>query len=179
MDVSMKDTVTDYWYKLDCLAAWLDRVTGWVTVAMLSVIFLVLIVAVFFRYVLNSALSWSAEFTCYCMIWVVYLGASIALRRNEHVGLKFFVNFMPKKMALLADILVKVFILSFIYCMVVFGYKYVQDNWTAISTAMEIQLYWIYMAVPVSGALMGYYTVISIIRDILELTDTNLSKSTT
>jgi TRAP-type transport system small permease protein len=154
---------------MDCTTEWVGRITGWVTIIMLAVVFVVLLVAVFFRYVLNNALSWSAEFATFVNIWIVYLGASIALRGKEHVGLEYVVIRLSKRTALWADSGVRIMILAFLYCMIHFGLRYTWDNWTAISPAMEIQLFWVNFAIPVSGILMAFYTVRSITQNLLAL----------
>ena len=39
---------------------------------------------VFFRYVLNHSLFWSEELARYILVWLTFLGASVAYRRGVH-----------------------------------------------------------------------------------------------
>ncbi len=48
-------------------------------------------VGVFFRFVLNNALSWTDELGRYMMIWVGFFGCYLAARDNSHVGIQMFV----------------------------------------------------------------------------------------
>ena len=45
---------------------------------------------VIFRYLLNSALPWAGELAIFLFIWIIFLGASIALMRGVHIGVDIF-----------------------------------------------------------------------------------------
>lgn len=47
--------------------------------------FVVFILQIFFRYVLNNPLTWTIEVTLVCFCWLVTLGAAYAARKQEHV----------------------------------------------------------------------------------------------
>lgn len=49
-------------------------------------------VGVFFRYVLNSALSWSDELATWMFVWLAFLGATSVLRRGGHLGMTTAIN---------------------------------------------------------------------------------------
>jgi hypothetical protein len=47
---------------------------------------------VFFRYVLNHSLFWSEELARYILVWLTFLGASVAYRRGVHPRIDLFVS---------------------------------------------------------------------------------------
>ena len=47
-------------------------------------------VQVFFRYVLNHSLFWSEELARYFLVWLTFLGASVAYYRKVHPGIDIF-----------------------------------------------------------------------------------------
>ena len=51
--------------------------------------------AVFFRYVLNSALGWPEEIGGYVLVWISFLGAYLASRQNQHVSFDIVVGMLP------------------------------------------------------------------------------------
>ena len=51
-----------------------------------SIMFLVFILQVFFRYVLNWPLAWPYEITIFGFIWTTLLGACYVRRKNAHVS---------------------------------------------------------------------------------------------
>ena len=50
-----------------------------------SILFLVFVLQIFFRYVLNQPLVWPYEVSIFAFIWTVMLGACYAKRDNVHV----------------------------------------------------------------------------------------------
>ena len=50
-----------------------------------SILFIVFVLQIFFRYVLNRPLVWPYEVSIFAFIWTVMLGACYAKRHNVHV----------------------------------------------------------------------------------------------
>ncbi|MGI9487696.1 MAG: TRAP transporter small permease, partial [Geminicoccaceae bacterium] len=48
-------------------------------IAIVAVLAVILIAAVFYRFALDNAISWSEEGSNYLMVWLTFLGAPIAL----------------------------------------------------------------------------------------------------
>ena len=67
------------------LNAALHRATCVAAIGLLAAIFVILILQIAFRYVLNAPLVWPEEAARYLYIWVCYLGAAVALRRGSHI----------------------------------------------------------------------------------------------
>ncbi|MGB3554861.1 MAG: TRAP transporter small permease [Jannaschia sp.] len=69
---------------------------------------------VIMRYFFNSALQWSEEVAAICMVWAVYMGASLCVRERFHIRIMAGVMALPRPVAtpliLLADTL------AVIYC---------------------------------------------------------------
>lgn len=49
------------------------------------------------RTVFHNSLSWSEELSRYIFIWQIWLGASIALKEDEHINVTLIYNFVKKK----------------------------------------------------------------------------------
>ncbi|WKA26481.1 TRAP transporter large permease [Bradyrhizobium roseum] len=77
------------------LAEVVDRILGVVTelpaAALVVAEILILLTGVFTRYVLNDPLVWTDELASILFLWLAMLGAVIAMRRNAHMRLTFFV----------------------------------------------------------------------------------------
>lgn len=108
----------------------------------------------FWRYVLDSPLLWTEELARYLMIWIGLLGASISMRRGEHMRVDFLVKSLPKKIQLAADLLVALAICYFLYILTVQGGSMVVNSWTQVSPALGIPMSWPLASVPLSGGLM-------------------------
>lgn len=72
---------------LNWLSEQYRRVLRPVLVGIFAILTLIVLYAVFMRYVLNSAPSWSEEITRYLMVWSSLLAMGMAIRRGKHIGL--------------------------------------------------------------------------------------------
>ncbi|MCX7788537.1 MAG: TRAP transporter small permease [Spirochaetes bacterium] len=67
------------------LRALLDFVEIWIPVITFAFMFLVFVIAIFFRYVLNHPLTWPYELSIILFIWTILFGAGYAKREDSHV----------------------------------------------------------------------------------------------
>ncbi len=63
----------------------LDFMEIWIPVVTFALMFLVFVVAIFFRYVLNHPLTWPYELSIILFIWTILFGAGYAKREDSHV----------------------------------------------------------------------------------------------
>ena len=61
-------------------------------VGLFAVILAIILVAVFFRYVINHSLFWSDEVVRYLFVWFTLLGAALVLRDRRHIRVEYFVE---------------------------------------------------------------------------------------
>jgi len=47
------------------------------------------------RYVFNSGITWSEEFSRFLFVWMIFLGAIGALKDNEHLGVDMLIKRVP------------------------------------------------------------------------------------
>ena len=67
------------------VARWLRRRAENVAVVLLSVMFGIFILQIFFRYVLNNPVGWSEEVIITTWLWSVLWGAAFVLRESEEI----------------------------------------------------------------------------------------------
>ena len=61
----------------------------------LSIMAVVTVANVFTRYVITYPLAFTEEITVNLFVWMVMAGASIAFRKNVHLAMTFFYDFLP------------------------------------------------------------------------------------
>lgn len=102
---------------------------------------------------------WTEEASRFCFIWVVLLGAAIAVREGAHFTIDVLPQRMPEwltRFVLVAGLLV---IAVIGVLMVLGGLRFVEIGLGRISTTSGIRLAWVYAAIPVSGFSMLIFTV--------------------
>ncbi|TRD23036.1 TRAP transporter small permease [Palleronia caenipelagi] len=81
----------------------------WISVVAIALMVLAILIQVFFRYVLNSALPWPDEAARFCMLWLTGLMAPIAYRRGGFVAIDTLPMALPRiPAALLALVLLTI-----------------------------------------------------------------------
>lgn len=71
----------------------------WIGAACLGLMVLVILVQVFFRYALNSALPWPEEASRFLMLWSTGLMAPTAFRRGGFVAIDMVIRLLPRAVA--------------------------------------------------------------------------------
>ncbi|MBW2305376.1 MAG: TRAP transporter small permease [Deltaproteobacteria bacterium] len=113
---------------------------------------------VFFRYVLEAALTWSEELSRFAFIWVIYVGASMAAKDRQHIRVTAQTHLLPRHWRpyqwLLADVVWGVFNILF----AIQGIRLVKHmiRFPLISPSLEWSAYWIYAIIPVGFILMTF-----------------------
>lgn len=72
-----------------------DGLMAVVTAALVAATVVITCTGVFFRYVLESALPWPEEIAGYLLVWISFLGAYLALRREGHIGFDLLLEKLP------------------------------------------------------------------------------------
>lgn len=71
----------------------------WLALTLFWVLAVVVFIQFFTRYALNDSAGWTEEIARYLLICTVFVGASISVRKNNHVQVDVFYQFMPRLMA--------------------------------------------------------------------------------
>ena len=109
---------------------------------------------ILFRYVVGRSLFWTEEVGRYTLIWIIFLGANIALRRKKHIGIDFVVSHLNPQLQKLSMWLVKLLILLFAIVLIFYGIELYSVTMMQTSAALHIPMGYVYMAIPVCGVLM-------------------------
>ncbi len=125
------------------------------SVIVISVVMVIVTLSqVIFRYVIAAPLPWSEELARYCFVWIVFLGGAIGLSRGIHLGVDLFVNLLPKAVRRGLDTLTYAIIAAFAATIIYASYPVINMNMFQRSPALGVQMSWIYVAIPISMALI-------------------------
>lgn len=130
----------------------IDQIEGALSVILFLVMVLVVCWSVLCRYVLKIPFLQGEELARFLMIYIVYIGTSIGVKRGSHIGVEVFVDLLPEK------IKTNVKICTEIICAVMFMIVFVlsiqmmvhliQTN--QMTTTTHIPTYYIFVCIPVS-----------------------------
>lgn len=122
---------------------------------------IVLFVNIVLRYFFSANTSWAEEFIRYAMIWIAFIGSSICFRRGIHVGIDLLMNYFTGKGRVALQIYINLISLVFMFFLIKYGYDLVMFsvNTGQITPSLEIQTFWIYLAIPL-GALLSVVHIV-------------------
>ena len=132
---------------------------------MLTILVIVVLIAVFFRYVLGDSLPWSEEVARYLCVWVGFIGASVALNRRVHIGVEFFVDRLPPAVKRRIKLAAEFVILGLLLFITYFGIELVIFQIPQRSSALLISMAWPYASVPAGTLLMIVQCLTLILED--------------
>lgn len=114
------------------------------------------------RYILASPSSVTDELAGYLLIWVGLLGAAYVLGRNEHLAIDLLLNHIKPGASRAVRLFIFITIFIFALAVMIVGgtwLVYTRFHLGVTSASMEINLGYVYMALPLGGVLTAYYAI--------------------
>lgn len=151
---------------LEGFNALVARLLGIAIGLLLAAMATLVIASVFFRYVLNSSLTWSEELTRYLDAWLVFLGLSVAHRMGAHVRITLLFDLTPRRYRLYVQALSEVVLFVLLVAIAILGAQLVLSNFdrNQLTPALRFPVAWVYLSVPVGLGLMALQALERIFR---------------
>jgi TRAP-type C4-dicarboxylate transport system permease small subunit len=152
---------------MNALRQAVDRVLGWTICLLTAVMVINVLWQVFTRFVLHNPSSFTEEAARYMMIWVGLLGAAYASGRKAHLALDLVTAHLHGAQKRVSDLVIHSVVLLFALGAMVGGggrLVWIQLSLGQQSAALQVKLGYIYLAVPIAGALIVFYSVLALIE---------------
>lgn len=142
----------------------LDSGLEWICIALVAVITVDLFLGVFSRYVLGSTFVWYDEVARACFMWLVFLGAAVAVRKGAHFSLHLLVDMMPPRLKSAVLLVAPLTIVVFSVTLVSLGWDLMLHGASQSTAVMGMPMSWVYASMPVGGSFMAIYAVLLLIE---------------
>ena len=128
---------------------------------LISLIVLLVLVQVFSRYLIQLPFVGIEELARLLFVWACLLGTTLGVIRNRHINIEVLIRFLPSRMSQTFSIISLVMVLVISAVMVFYGIKFVLNKWSFpdYSTALLYPRSLFYLPVPLSGAIIFFYTI--------------------
>ena len=140
--------------RIDRALSWLEETFITTLLITSSVILFVNVVA---RYVFNTGFVWAEELVRYEIIWMVFIGGSVAVRKGIHIGIEVLLHVLPQSGKRMVRVTVGLICVGF--CLVLLFYSIELSMQTRSfgqrSSAMQMPFWIIQLAIPIGAALMA------------------------
>ncbi len=121
---------------------------------------------VFSRYALNYSLFWSEELARYLLVWLSFLGATVAYYRGLHPGVDAVYARLPPGARRAASVAVHLASLLLFGIMVVYGWRFAHFVRFQISPALHVPKWIPHAVLPLSGAVLALHALGFLIREL-------------
>jgi TRAP-type C4-dicarboxylate transport system permease small subunit len=130
--------------------AGIDRAVEGLVSLIFAMVVCIALVQVFFRYTLNTSLSWSEEAQIFGHIWIVFLGIPVAYRRGAHMYIETYCDKLPPRARSVFNLLLELLWAAFAVSLMVLGWMVARVAHMQESPGLEVP-----MSYPYSGMVLG------------------------
>ena len=137
---------------------WLDHIEEYILLVLFPLMVIVVFVATCVRYLTVMSLPWAEEVARYSMVWIAYVGASLGIKRNAHLGVEAVVLLLPRGLRKYFDVLRYLIIILFNILIAYYTFQIIQSQISTeqVSPSLRIPMWFAYGAIPVGSVLMAW-----------------------
>jgi TRAP-type transport system small permease protein len=133
----------------------LYMITEVATNLFMMILFVIVNLGVFSRYLFNAPFIWTEELALFVLVWLVFLAGSLTIRRWENVRVTFFIEKLPPNVGAGVEFVSKLVVLAFLAFVLVLSAKIIpQVGPTEMAPALNISMLLPQMGLVVGLALM-------------------------
>jgi TRAP-type C4-dicarboxylate transport system permease small subunit len=128
--------------------------------------FIAIVVLVFLSAIargLRNPLQWSIDIAMLLLAWVSFLGADIAWRRGQLLGIDLLTRRLPGKIQKLVELIILGTILAALIIFVIFGFILAKSNWRRSMQVVRMSYSFVTLSLPVVSISMAVSTFIKIV----------------
>lgn len=126
----------------------------WVALAIFWVMALAVFLQFFTRYVLNDSYAWTEEIATYCLIGVVFIGASMCVRLSRHIQVDLIYRYLPHVVARTMSTMIDLIRIAFFGYAVKLVWVYIRIIGDESMTTINFPKNYVYYAVLLGFVLM-------------------------
>jgi len=102
---------------------------------------------------------WLQEVTQTFFIYAIFVGASVATRRNDHLYLTAVAEALHGRPRLVAEVTIRLVVLGVASCLIYFGYLNFLRGFSSFRMPSMTPIASLYAAIPIAGALVALFTI--------------------
>ena len=142
----------------------LRRAVSAIVVVLFSVMLIAVLAQVAGRYFFKFSIAQAAEIATFCQIWLVLLGAGVALARGQHVAIDVLPSQLPLPLARLALIAIALVSAAFLAVLAYGTLPLIKLGQFQTSPALQMPMKYMYACLPVGAGYMVLELVLSVVQ---------------
>ena len=135
----------------------INEISIWISEKLLTIFLgsncIIIFWSVLSRYVFNLGQQWTEEVAISLMVWSVFLGCNIAIRKNIHIKVEIFLERIPKNYKRWVMVPIYLGMLFFLFIVFRHGLDLVYILRMSRSPALRFRMYWLTSSIPIGFGL--------------------------
>ncbi len=131
------------------------------SVALLASYFVLVLLQVFFRYVLNESLFWAEELVRAAMLWGIMLSSALVAASRGHIRVEVLELMLPPAGRHIVVWAANVLTLAFSLTLLWAGIQFIDRTWMQQSPVLDVPKWTVYLAIPVGAALESLLMILT------------------
>ncbi|MTI18019.1 TRAP transporter small permease [Rhodobacteraceae bacterium RKSG542] len=158
----------------------LDKTIGTICTVLMVLLVVCVTWQVFSRYILNQPSTFTDELARFSMIWTALLGTAYCVGTQQHLAIDLLTSSLKGRKKFFNEIYINATILGFAAFVMVFGglkLLITVHESNQLSPAMQIPMSFIYIVLPLSGAITCLYSTVHLIQAIKNFANPELAEA--
>ena len=136
--------------RFDAFLRGLLQVETVVSVAILSVLIVMISCQVFLRYLFNSPFTWAEELGALLLIYLSFITGDVVYKKNAHISIDYVVGFFPRRLRAATEMTLGVMTCLCLGALTVVSIPLINDQFGfTIAAALPLSKSWWTMPVPI------------------------------
>lgn len=140
----------------------LDKILEWAVTISFMMMIITVMIQVVARYALPWSPHWTEEMARFCFIYMVSLGAGLAVKDRSYINVSIFLDWLDSKSRLWMDTMILLAIILLMLFMFVFSIPLIEIVSLQNSASMKINMAVIYFSMSAMSFLVLFYSILAI-----------------
>lgn len=147
----------------------LYKITGVINVFLITLIIVLTFLQVLSRYVTHISMPWAQELTVYSMVWMVFFGCSMGMRKHEVASLTLLHQALPYRGKQILTIFNNAVLITFLVIIFKANIAVTANAMNRLSGMMRIPTGYVNIALSVMAVLVILYGLIDVYDAVMNL----------
>jgi TRAP-type C4-dicarboxylate transport system permease small subunit len=155
---------------IEKLNSWIERAETIVLVSVLGIMVIFAFLQVILRNIFHEGILWGDIFLRHLVLWVGFLGASLATRDQKHINIDIFSRFMSDKGKSVVRFVTNLFSVFICYLLANASWTFVQDEqMMGTEIFADVPAWYFQIIIPIGFFLMSFRFLILALDNIVEV----------
>lgn len=142
---------------LNRVAFWVDRCLKWYIVVLMGLMVFMTFIQVVARYVMKSPFTSTEEYTRMVLVWLTFMGAAVALRRNRLTRIEVLEERLPARVRRFLAIFFDLVLMFLLLTIAIKGWEATMVTTSQVVAGTPLSYAWFVFSVVVGSLIMFFY----------------------